>query len=90
MTSAVTSEGEKLKVLLLPTITVCVVAAADDVPVPVLEPEAVEEEVAAADVLEAAAWRLAPTANAEFLKDVNEVLVPSAPQLIAKTMPCPQ
>jgi hypothetical protein len=43
------------------------------------------EEAAAAE-----AERLAPTASAAFLKLVNELGAPSAPQLIANTIPAPQ
>lgn len=46
--------------------------------------EAVSEEAVAAD---AAALRLAPTANAALLKFVKELGAPSRPQLTAKTIP---
>lgn len=77
-----------------PTTTVCVVAAAEDVLVPVDEAAATDVlDVAVEDEFEAvlfACWRLCPIARAAFLKFVNEFAEPSAPQFTAKTIPCPQ
>lgn len=46
--------------------------------------------VDAAEAADADACNCAPIARAEFLKLVNELGAPSAPQLIAKTIPAPQ
>jgi hypothetical protein len=52
----------------------------------VMEAEAAE----AAEVAAASALSSLPICNAAFLKLVNEFGAPSAPQLMAKTIPAPQ
>lgn len=75
------------------TVTVAVttdsVGAGGMVTVPETTALSVAEAEGAADA-EAADCNCWPIARAEFLKLVNELGAPSAPQLTAKTIPAPQ
>jgi len=96
LTAAVTSLGLNASVPFAPTTTVWVAAAAAAVPEGAAADGTATVPVGAglpyglpypAALLDELACKLAPIANAAFLKSVKEVLDPSGPQLTAKTIP---